>query len=208
MSSPRAFRCSCFSVSFVLGIHPCLVLGSLVLLSLCHRWIFLQFPCLAGRWSADISRTSECTSSCDAGHYCPTNSSNSRPFECGAPSLYCPLGSPSPLNVDPGMFSTGGNSRTRTNQSSCTSALGVFCPGDGFQHDCPAGRFGSDGGLSDPSCTDSCQAGYFCPPRSFLANQSTARLHVLLRFCFPAWLTHLHNGLPTPLEWATLSASL
>lgn len=77
--------------------------------------------------------------------------------------VFCPRGSPIPLEVLPGYYSTGGNATTRTDQMKCPR--GSYCV-NGVIRDCPAGRFGRTERLSSPFCSGLCQRGHYCPTAS------------------------------------------
>ena len=97
----------------------------------------------------------------------PTN----RP--CGSPDVYCPAGSGDVTLAGAGYFTTGGfvNGTTRTARTLCPAPLdnglqGVYCPGTGAMELCSAGFYGSTAGLSVPTCSGPCAAGWRCPAGS------------------------------------------
>lgn len=96
--------------------------------------------------------------------------------QCGNASVYCPTGSADPLAVGAGYVSTGGDEFTRMDRVSCPATDGsgdsMYCPGDGYSHVCPAGVYGSTGGLSSDVCSGPCDAGYYCPEGSVMSNAS------------------------------------
>ena len=57
---------------------------------------------------------------------------------------------------------------TKTKEHKCEK--GSFCI-DGVRHLCPAGRYGSKDGETDPECTGPCKAGYYCPVGSSSPTQ-------------------------------------
>jgi hypothetical protein len=135
-------------------------------------------PCEAGLWSADARRGAPCVSNCTAGYFCPSGSSSPTQFACGSVAAYCPAGSGSPRDVDPGYYSAGGATvLVQTQQllcpepwSSVNNGLSVYCDGNGIFQDCPAGVYGSTGGLNSSSCSGGCQEGYYCPKGSWNAT--------------------------------------
>lgn len=92
------------------------------------------------------------------GYYCPPNSTSSTQVECGSVSVYCPAGSPSPIIVPDGLFSSGGQGpSTQTSAVPCPS--GAYCLG-GVQVPCPAGRYGCSVQISDPLCNGTTAFGH------------------------------------------------
>lgn len=103
----------------------------------------VRYLCPAGRYGGNIqSINSSCTALCRGGFYCPAGSSLSTQFQCDATDIYCPEGSPAPIPVTTGYYTTShqGNDSTvisytvdgtliqgwaRTIQSICTP--GYFC---------------------------------------------------------------------------------
>ncbi len=131
----------------------------------------VQLLCPAGKWSSASGLSAACDNLCDAGYFCRPGSSTSNPQACGGAAVYCPAGSGLPLQVAPGYFSTGGTSAaTRTATSVCVSGSN-YCPGDGLMYSCPVGVYGNVSGLSSPSCSGPCEAGYFCDTGSSAATQ-------------------------------------
>jgi len=91
------------------------------------------------------------------------------------PGAYCPTGmttgSGVPKIVKPGYYTVGGEhltNKTRFAQRICP--VGHYCT-DGRRIRCPAGRYGGSEGLPNISCTDQCDAGYFCPQGSWNKDQ-------------------------------------
>lgn len=112
----------------------------------------------------------------EAGYFCEPGSSRSNPQACGGAAVYCPAGSGLPLQVVPGNFSTGGTSAaSRTGTSVCVSGSN-YCPGDGLMYSCPVGVYGNVSGLSSPSCSGPCEAGYFCDTGSTSATQGKCHM--------------------------------
>lgn len=135
--------------------------------------------CPGGTFGNAISLASEaCSGLCAAGYYCPPGSSSATQFECGDVSLFCPQGSPRPVPVAVGFYTTGSESRvntdqlaqdarTRSGQQLCEP--GHFCV-NGVRFKCPAGTFGNRSGLTSSSCSGLCRAGFYCPVGSIVAT--------------------------------------
>lgn len=104
-----------------------------------------------------------CESSiCPVGHYCNSATATASDAKaCGHVSFYCPAGSESPNNSQPGYYTVGGTPITRHAQRICP--MGYWC-NTGVKQLCSAGYFGSSEGLSTKQCSGICPAGYFCPP--------------------------------------------
>ncbi len=115
-------------------------------------------PCPEGTFVGSSLRTnvSECRT-CTAGGYCPAGSAAATP--CGDDTMYCPSGSTAPMTAEPGYYTEGavGN---RVARVQCDP--GLFCPGDGHAHPCPAGRYGDTPGLTNASCSGVCAGGVLC----------------------------------------------
>jgi len=110
-----------------------------------------------------------CSGSCPAGFYCPAGSTDPYENECGAPNLFCPEGSASPQGVGVGFFTVGSeNKTTRTSERRCVP--GTFCH-EGEVHQCFAGFYGDEFGLTHGNCSGLCAPGYFCPNGSEIATQ-------------------------------------
>lgn len=77
-----------------------------------------QIPCAGGTYSSDLTRSTRCTNVCAGGYQCPPGSTGSL-LQCGAPSLYCPPGSATPLTVQPGYYGVGGDQYTQYTQALC-----------------------------------------------------------------------------------------
>jgi len=73
-------------------------------------------------------------------YYCPEGSSVAREIKCGDPSFYCPQGSPEPLVVPQGYYSTGGDWLTRT--SIAYASKGYYAL-HGILKACPPGTYGA-----------------------------------------------------------------
>ena len=110
-------------------------------------------PCPAGTFSSTAGRTTACNP-VEAGYYLPGTgkSDDSGKLQCTA-GYYCPGGSGNPV--------------------SCT--LGNYCdvPQLSAPKPCAAGQYGSTFGLTTPSCSGSCSAGYLCPPGTSVMNAFT-----------------------------------
>jgi len=113
-----------------------------------------QQACPAGRFGTHSGLgNSSCSGPCPPGHYCPPatsslspsphNSRSARP--CGGPAWFCPPGSPSPLSVSLGHYSTGGHDPLhRVSQQRCPP--GSYCKA-GLRIACPLGSYGNASGL-------------------------------------------------------------
>ncbi len=82
--------------------------------------------CVAGRWSNDPTRTSECSATCSAGYSCPAGSSNATVFLCpagrysldgAATCSACPAGT------------LGNTAGLQTSACSGACPAGHYCPG-------------------------------------------------------------------------------
>lgn len=132
----------------------------------------IRYLCPAGRYGDKEGETdSECTGPCKAGFFCPLGSFSPTQVECGPnPNVYCPESSYLPAYVSEGYYANENDELNRkTSQELCPP--GWYCPGDGLRHKCQAGYFGSDTGLTTPTCNGVCRAGYFCPPGSTSLHQ-------------------------------------
>ena len=87
-----------------------------------------------GSCSAESS-TCTMTVTCDPGYYKNSSGTCNR---CGGNAYYCP-GDNNRYSVEPGHYSTGGTSTTRTGQEECTGAK--YCTG-GVQKSCPLATYG------------------------------------------------------------------
>ncbi len=125
----------------------------------------------SGRFGANSGLAdSSCDAPCRPGYYCPAGSTNETAKKCGGTGVFCPLGSPAPVPVSLGYYSTGGDSEddlnTRHSQSICERGFycqksqypqrddpnsyrsGVFSgTGGGLRFPCPSGSFGDKEGL-------------------------------------------------------------
>ena len=81
------------------------------------------------------SSTCTMTVTCKPGYY---KNSSGTCNDCGGNEYYCP-GDNNRYSVDPGHYSTGGRSTTRTGQEECTGAK--YCTG-GVQKSCPLATYG------------------------------------------------------------------
>ena len=65
----------------------------------------VRHRCAAGRYGATWGLAeSNCSGLCAPGYYCPLQSHIRTQIECGGVHLYCPMGSPFPLQADVGYF--------------------------------------------------------------------------------------------------------
>ncbi len=102
---------------------------------------------------------------CTAGGYCPSGAAS--PLPCGNNTVYCPTGAAVPLLAGAGNY-TLGIVGSRSSTSACSP--GYFCPGDGRAYVCPAGRYGSEAGLTSANCTGPCADGVLCPTQTESAS--------------------------------------
>jgi hypothetical protein len=141
------------------------------------RVVVAQMPCMAGKWSSAVQRSTPCVADCQAGYYCVDGSSSPSTQRCGAASRFCPQGSGTYMVAAAGNYTAGGvDATTRTHQRVCLSpadmnGTAVFCV-DGVISVCPAGTFGVSGGLNSSLCSGLCTAGHTCHAGS---NSSTAQ---------------------------------
>eukprot|EP00947_MAST-08B_sp_MAST-8B-sp1_P002249 g2249.t1 len=112
---------------------------------------------------------------CEDGHYCP-GPADGRMYPCGADrefpaAVYCPPKATAPVAVDPQYYSVGGADESlRSGQAICPA--GMYCS-QGVAHLCPAGRYGSAAGLTDPNCSGPCGQGFACPEGSTSPDAKT-----------------------------------
>lgn len=122
--------------------------------------------------------TSACSGRCSPGYYCSQGSTVSTPVACGSVDLFCPRGSALPSAVTAGYYTVGAlsvrnatqdpaDATTRVDEVPCEP--GHYCV-DGVRIPCPAGVYGSTFGLTDPACSGTCAAGYYCPQASVTAT--------------------------------------
>ena len=140
-----------------------------------------RFVCPGGTYGGTSGLSQEgCSGICLAGFYCPSGSTSATEMQCGGAAYFCPAGSsrrgrvllgggvgPTHLN-DGAHYSIGTTPGDlgllqRERQKRCPA--GSFCIG-GIKSLCPAGRFGSRLGESNPLCEGPCMRGYFCPEGS------------------------------------------
>eukprot|EP01041_Mallomonas_annulata_P005102 gene5102-10210_t len=134
----------------------------------------IKYPCFFNwRYGMNIST---CVGQCAKGHYCPSYlvpqpdaptstiwprkpHTRADDFECGNVDLYCPQGSPYPLQVTGGYYSIGGGVDNRTRWDQVICPLGSYCVG-GIARHCARGRYGNESGLSNYVCSGSFTALY------------------------------------------------
>ena len=138
----------------------------------------VKYQCPGGTYGDNVGAgdSSDCHV-CPPGHYCPSYPGPPTTHEtiitCGESYLYCPEGSPKPLNVDPGHYSISNgiipgqmndeslhSTDRRTNQVICPP--GYYCQ-LGIRHKCPSGTYGEKPRLTEEDCSGLCPPGYFCP---------------------------------------------
>ncbi len=146
----------------------------------------LSYKCPAGRYGLRRGETNPlCTGPCLEGYYCPEGSISAKERKCMGTNEFCPPASRSPAAVRNGFFTISSYSdefialqhgkldsdvpSTMTHEAQCGS--GRYCI-DGVAFKCPAGRYGSEAGLTSSECTGACEAGYFCPIGSVTKRHS------------------------------------
>ena len=117
--------------------------------------------CASGFFEPNPGATSECTSQCPAGSYCPPGANT--PLPCGSAANYCPARSTTASTADPGFYTTPTSAPEAEREGVAQCEAGYFCI-LGSRTPCPGGTYGSTAQLSSSSCTGRCPAGYFCPP--------------------------------------------
>lgn len=121
----------------------------------------IRHPCPSGRYgSSEGMGSQDCSGPCPEGHFCVEGSV--MPSECGNHTVFCPLGSATPLLVMAGYYSVpaGGDSKRRTSEKKCEP--GHFCD-QGIRKYCLPGTWGGTFGLISAHCDGPCEAGFFCP---------------------------------------------
>ena len=93
---------------------------------------------------------------CPAGYYCPREGTV-EPVECGNSTVFCVEGSILPERVSAGFFTVGGLGNT-TRDGQRIAPLGYYAS-EGQVKPCREGHYGSVAGLSDESCSGTCEAG-------------------------------------------------
>ena len=95
--------------------------------------------------------SANCDGPCPAGYRC-NKANNIRRLPCGNATVYCPMGTSSPIKVSPGFYSTPLTSAgsSRSSQSLCD--VGYYCK-DGIRYPCPAGTYGDQAGLRTSRCS-------------------------------------------------------
>jgi len=67
----------------------------------------LLYECPAGTYGATTGLSSpQCSGACERGFYCPPSSVHPRQLPCGSPGRFCPPGSPFPLPVSAGFYTS------------------------------------------------------------------------------------------------------
>ncbi len=91
--------------------------------------------CPGGRFGcADRLGSEECNGLCTPGFYCPTGATSSQAVPCGgsdtnplATTLYCPVGSVSPRQVDVGYYSLAQTAAVHQRSGQALCPEGSFC---------------------------------------------------------------------------------
>jgi len=133
----------------------------------------VRYRCPKGFYGKDVGMTnSYCSGQCYAGFICDEASDSPTQRTCGInendSSVYCPLGSFSPIKVPVGYYSISGTITTRASILKCEP--GFFCV-NGIKRSCPAGRYAAVSGSSSESCQGICKAGFYCPKNSTSSTQ-------------------------------------
>lgn len=119
-----------------------------------------KYECPPGTYGgADGLAAPACSGLCEQGHYCPSASVSGRAQLCGGATVYCPVGSATPLPVQEGYFTAGGEVASRSTQEICPP--GWWCRG-GVKRRCAAGVYGAAEGMSSPACGAPCPFGSYC----------------------------------------------
>jgi hypothetical protein len=154
----------------------------------------IKYPCSAGRYgSIERSTNHSCSGICTAGWYCPDASITARQNICSNSATYCPIGSGYPINVKPGYYTYSfvedndttisdvdyQNIAYYTNEKLCEP--GFYCLHTGIRYKCPSGRFGNSSGMTNSSCSGSCESGYFCHKGSI--NSTEYACGHITRYC-------------------------
>ena len=156
-----------------------------------------RYPCPAGRYGSSLElSTSNCSSHCPIGHYCPLSSPQAIP---------CPAGT------------YGSTISLQTIECSGKCKPGYYCPQGSTQNDqipCAAGIYGAEEGLQTKECSPFCEhsgapnntnsagakfcesrncaSGYYCPTASISAKQMKCGSASV--YCPPS------SVLPTPVS--------
>ena len=120
-----------------------------------------RYRCPGGRHGGeDLEVGKFCEGACAKGHWCGEASTSPTQNRCGAPNVYCPLESSTPIYVSEGYYTDEDEPNdAKSSQQICPK--GYWCE-DGVRHPCEAGSFGETLGLSHKACSGSCLGGYFC----------------------------------------------
>ena len=132
----------------------------------------LRIPCPASRFgSSSGQHDADCDGVCEAGYFCPPDSTSSTQNPCGNSSVYCPEASANPILVDQGYYSASDSSDTNpadfyagpnsTHHKQVMCEIGYYCRG-GVKYSCPPGTYGTIQGAHDASQCQECEAGYYC----------------------------------------------
>lgn len=102
----------------------------------------ILYGCPAGTYGNTYGLSSSfCSGQCSKGFYCPPQSTSPKQKECGAPDLICPKGSPYPIPIEEGFY---------------TTAINV--------DSCPPGKFRNTTENSTVIITDNCE---LCPEGTY-----------------------------------------
>mmetsp|Transcript_6735 Transcript_6735/g.11070 ORF Transcript_6735/g.11070 Transcript_6735/m.11070 type:complete len:1107 (+) Transcript_6735:128-3448(+) len=144
--------------------------------SYCQKGV--QVPCPGGTYG-DITglSTAECSGKCPMGWYCPLGTIGSHSHPCSnSPTLYCPEGSPSPIDTSLGYYAVESSYTTGGGYGAeIICPPGSYCIG-GVRHLCPGGRYGTIPQSTKPECDGPCVVGWYCPPGSIIATEHACGL--------------------------------
>jgi len=132
----------------------------------CHEGV--KYPCLHGRYNSEIGAVDmfpgyEACPPCHEGHFCDAASPLQTQHLCGSPSVYCPIGTHTPVEVPAGFYSVGSELTTGGYIVACEP--GFFCVG-GIKRPCAAGTYSLNGSPS-AECDGLCTPGFWCEEGSF-----------------------------------------
>ena len=127
--------------------------------------------CPAGRFgNASMEVRPTCSGPCFRGYFCPLNSTQEDQIPCGGIDRFCPPSSPTWTMVPPGFYSSPLSASSMTRYSIEECEPGHWCI-LGARHECPAGTYGANPGLSTKECSGPCHSGYYCINGSTVPDQ-------------------------------------
>jgi hypothetical protein len=133
--------------------------------------------CPAGTFgSREGLNTRICSGLCHPGYYCEEGSVN--PIPCGNRSVFCPVGSSTPIKVSEGKYSYNSSvfksgeeslyNATMSWQKDCQP--GHYCV-SGVRYPCPSGTFNPYSGKSSVKDCRKCKRGWYCKSGSRESKQ-------------------------------------